>query len=173
MSTVDSEKNGAAPSAFMVGDTTKALKRETANTLKAMGKSHEDVIDALIDRMLEKTGSGDGGGGGKRFLGMDAGEWVKKVIGVLVLGAAAVFTWYQAVNKGLEDRPTTNEVNNQIVEIDKSVDEKLEKVGDRIGKVETKQAQIRESQIRTEEQSKAQTEQLNQILREIRITRRR
>lgn len=159
--------NGAVPRAPLEGDTT----RVTRGVLQAAGISADELLDKLADKVADRAGGSGGGGGnrGRKIFGVPAALFAKGAIWVVSVAASAglfAMTWYQAVNSGLKERPTKEQVSKSITALDN-------KTGARIESVKKEVQTVRESQIRTEEQTKSQAQTMNQILREIRITRRR
>lgn len=175
-------------------DDTGRLSRQMAAAGEQVGVSADDLINAIVRKLAEKTGENDaygggGGGGGRKFLGISVRDWLKKLIGMVMAAAVFVITWYQAVNQGLEERPTTEQVAETLDQFSKKVDatmdaklllhttggphpESEEKFGALEGEVRT----IRESQIRYEEAEKrrAQYEEqqarlMNQVLDTLRL----
>lgn len=152
--------NGAIPRVPVEGDTT----RITCATLSTSGMTADQLIEALAAKIATRSpGDGSGGnGGGRKVLGIEVASIMKWLLTAICAAAVFVFTWYQAVNAGLKDRPTKAEVEAANTAIDAKVDAK-------ISAVETEVQAVRESQIRTEEQIGS----MGEMLREIRTTTRR
>lgn len=153
--------NGAIPRVPVEGDTT----RITRTALNAAGMSADELIEALAAKIAMRApgaGDGHGNGGGRKVFGVEAASIMKWLLTAIGGAAFFVFTWYQAVNAGLKDRPTKAEVDAANSAINAKVDVK-------ISAVKTEVQAVRESQIRTEEQIGS----MGEMLREIRTTTRR
>jgi len=132
----------------------------------------EDFLDALARKLAEKQGGGGNGGGGdgRRIFGMQSGEWMKLLLGWVVVSLLSLATWYLSVRDGLNARPTTPEVQRMtggaLAEHERVGEHpKLEK---RLDGMEGNVRDIKESQIRQEETHKQQTEALQEIKQSLR-----
>jgi hypothetical protein len=155
--------NGAIPRVPVEGDTT----RITRTALNASGMSADELIEALAAKIATRsppTGDGHGNGGGRKVLGVDVSSIMKWLLTAIGGAAIFVFTWYQAVNAGLRERPTTEQMDAAIGALDAKIDR-------RFSVVESDSRSVRESQIRIEEQAKGQAETMTQILQAIRRAR--
>jgi hypothetical protein len=134
--------------------------------------STEDFLDALARKLAEKQGGGNGNGdgGGRRIFGMHSGEWVKLLLGWVVVSLLSLATWYLSVRDGLNARPTTPEVQRTTA----AAVSEHERVGDhpkvekRLDAMEVNVRDIKESQIRQEETHKQQSDTLQEIKQSLR-----
>lgn len=153
-----SMKNGAIPHSTIEGETT----RVTRGVLKASGLTADELLDRLVARVAAKAGDGNGGNnGGRKVFGVEASSIMKWLLTAMAGASVFVFTWYQAVNSGLKERPTTSEMASAIGALDTVVDQRFKSV-------EKDLRDVRESQIRIEGQAKGQSETMAQILQAIR-----
>ena len=118
--------NGAAPAFPIEGDTTKATRMtESFSTMVSSppeGMSPSDVLDQLADRLASRRGGGPGGGGRRPPSRLSDKLWGKAIY---ALGGAItlVFSWYMAVNQGLADRPTSEQMQEAVkVEVHEKIE---------------------------------------------------
>jgi len=143
--------------------------------------SPDAFLEALASKIREKTGGGDGGDGdppdeGPAFTPHPWSSILRKAgYGAGAIGVFLV-TWYNTVNRDLDDKATHSEVVQKI-------DQKMVHHSDkphppteiRLRKLEGEQRIIRESQIRQETIDQVQTVTLKEIrddVRRLRVRRR-
>lgn len=138
--------------------------------------SPEKFLEALIEKL---AGAGvvpkDGGGGDeppKPFTSADGYGWARKLIGGIAALGIFLVTWYNTVNRDLENKATHDEVKQ-------AVDSKLSghegathpDTAVRLKSLEREQRTIRDSQIRQETIDTVQTTTLKEIRDDVRRLR--
>lgn len=141
------------------------LSRELQSTMTTAGTmtagtmmSGEDIIDRIAEKVAEVNRNG---GGGRRFLGLEAGS-LTKIFALVV----AMSTWYLAVRDGLNARPTADQIEQIIGGTIRGHDGAADShppFQKRLDATEVGQRKIRESQIRQETLDETQTEVLKEI----------
>lgn len=141
-----------------------------------MNPSGEDVLDLLAAKLGSRIGD--------RtqpvqvptatFLGLDAGAWTKMLIAAVGAALVAVTTWYLTLRDELRIRPTVpqiEEVMHESFEQHNDSSGAHQPIQERLESVNVEQQKIRESQVRQEENGKAQTDVLKDIKNDLRRLR--
>jgi hypothetical protein len=167
------------------------MSAEDANG--SLHMSSEDFINRIADRVFEKMMNQPGGTGGgagsppqsppppppeppeKRFLGMDAGNWTRFLLGLAVMATIGAVGWYLTVRDRLRDAATRGEVHEAAASAvhhheENGIHPKVEK---RLKVVEIEQRTIRESQIRQEGIDERQADALDDIKEDLKALKRR
>ena len=159
-----SPDNGAAPVRSIEGDTTQATRMtETLSTMVShppAGMSGADVLDQLAERIALRTNGGGGGdGGGRKFFGIDGHKLWGKAIYAVAGAVVFLFSWYVAVNQGLENRPTKEQMKAAVET------EVTEKINVHEGRFDP-HPNLKDEMVRT----RTAVENLNNTLQTIQIT---
>jgi hypothetical protein len=132
----------------------------------------ERFLDAVADRLITRI---NGGPVRRRFLGLDAGSWMKLFLGWGIALGVFFATWYLSVRDGLRERPTIEQVERRVAgevsehEARGGAHPVIEK---RLENVEAGQRVIRESQVRAEQVDATQTELLREVRDDVKKIRR-
>ena len=136
-----------------------------ANELGASYKP-EQFIEDLAERLSRKTGAPPTPPPGP--FGIGKADWVKLLFGIVIGGTIFIFTWYNTVNRDLNDRPTRDDVKSYIRGgLDDHAGMTPPETKAKLEKLEAQQAEIVKSQIRQEGVGITQTGVLQDIKEEL------
>jgi hypothetical protein len=131
----------------------------------------EHFIEDLAQRLARKTGGQPPSPPGP--FGIQKQDWVKLLFGIVIGGTVFLLTWYNTVNRDLNDRPTRDDVKSYIRGgLDDHAGTIHPETKAKLESLEDAQQLIRESQIRQESTDAIQTEVLQEIKGEL-VRRRR